>query len=1077
MNRPIPTSLSFREKGSKPVSVELKRQKFRVEGVLFEVLNAHSSLDLSRIISSEDLPAPLSVPATKTRARAVVSNMSNPSQGPAGFRHDPTDRRPTPPKQTYEDFPTAHSAITNTAQAENSKFPSPSPGMPDEEDPYANMQKTVDLPKTPAFHLGGPARFLTRASLASSGLERQPTPNELLRPETPPLPPTPWHSSSGSSRVTPSSRREADLAFTPTRGGRYDQRPDVEIRNSLSIIGMGAAAEQQRSGQGPIWRQPVPYEEASTHRLHRASTVGNIVQSYAHEEDGPGPAVVGRRPGVVDVMRFDRSGSRRDVEVSESNEVSSLSAEIDEAIEEQPMAGNTPPLFDTLLSNRPLYPPRVGQPPDVPLPLTPRHRVPVMAAEPPVSEATGYENAQQVLGIPGTDVAGVVTREFAGRTFGNPYSAALHLAGLMSWSERMRYFGGGSDLILQDIDWATYNQVKERFVQERLAEAPEARAHRLTVLSAFEDVEEDDNKRMLNRDSRASSLEDLTIRPSGSTGHREQEGGPPRRGSVEQTLPTLQQLSRNLQEAIRQDVTTDRPEQEEWETVHESGPSQRIPTRSTMAEREAGTSLADLSSKESMSLTGHAPVSPWDPLPERTQMPTHPAEGPGMTKYLVRHDVGSGRPFFVPEFEPDNKIGGKYAAPGPSVARDRIVRAEEALRRREQNLPEPGLPVAPPPALQIARRPLRGLEYQHPTNPFRRTSHPGTEGNGQQIAPQPSSTSGWYPTLTFPSSDVLDEEEGGARFRQARSGLASARRRNPLGTVTTSTGSQSTPLGGEFSNPQPPKLSEVAACKRPVPRNIDSSPPRDFAASTLNPQPPNLSAVAAGKRPVPRNIDSSPPRDFVVSNLNPQPTNKSEAAFSKRSMAYQFDSEMPSEASSYSVDGSYAPSPGSMVRQPTYGDNSKSPKRNSQWLRTSDTFSKFGRRSAYEKLDDDFTPSKSAYKENIAMTSTKPEKKKKVQFIDAHRRGEFFPPPTMGRTQQREVEMIREREEARRLVRGWVLVPVVGLVVVNWVAGQGARYGREIVEMADRWLLWAVLVHVAVFAVLLLVLVVALGRA
>ena len=622
---------------------------------------------------------------------------------------------------------------------------------------------------------------------------------------------------------------------------------------------------------------------------------------------------------------------------------------------------------------------------------------------------------------------------------------------------------------------------------------------------------------MLNRDSRTSSLEDMNIRPSRLTGNREQEGSPPRRGTIEESIPTLQQLSRNPQDAIHQDVTTKHPEEEEWETVHGSGLTQRIPTRSTMAEREAGTSLADLSSKDSMSLTGHAPVSPWDPLPERVQMPTHPVQGHGMTKYLVRHDTGSGQPFIVPDFEPDikdfepdDKVGGKYAAsPGSSVARDRIVRAEEALRRRQQNLPELSLPVAPPPALQIARRPLRSSEYQHPTNPFRRTPYFGAEGSGQQTSPQPSSASGSYPAPTFQSSDSLEEEEGGEQFRQPRRGIGFAGKRNPLATVTTSTESQSTPLGGESSNPQPAnlsevaagkrpiprnneispprdfvtsnlhpkptKLSEVAAGKRPVPRNIDPSPPRDFAASNLYPQPTILSEVAAGKRPMPRNVDPSPPQDFAASNLNPQPATLSERAFSNRRMAYQLDPDMPSEGSSYSADGSYAPSPGSMAPKTTYAHNSTGTKRNSQWLRTSGTFSKLARRSVYEKLDDDFDPSSAVYKENIAMTCTKPDKKK-VQFVDAHRRGEFYPPPTMGRTLQREVEMERQREEAKRLVRGWVFVPLVGLVVVNWVAGQGGRYGREVVEMAERWLLGAVLAHVGVFAVLLAVLVVLLGR-
>ena len=283
---------------------------------------------------------------------------------------------------------------------------------------------------------------------------------------------------------------DPELRLVPGMALTALQIPGVEIRNSLSIIGMGAAAQPQGSGEGIVRRRPLPYVKHPTQRFDRSGTVGND----ADDGSGPAPAMLNPGTAVVDLMRFDRSGSRRDVEVSESHEVSSLSAEIDEAIEEQPMAGNTPPLFDTLLSPRALRLHGVGRPPGVPLPLTPRHRVPVMAAEPSISEPTGYENTQQMLGMSGTDATEDVARVFSGRTFGNPYSAALHLAGLMSWYERMRYFGGGSDLILQDVDWATYNQVKERFIRDRLAETPEARSRRLTTLSVFEDVTEEDNE-------------------------------------------------------------------------------------------------------------------------------------------------------------------------------------------------------------------------------------------------------------------------------------------------------------------------------------------------------------------------------------------------------------------------------------------------------------------------------------------------------------------------------------------------------------------------------------------------------
>jgi hypothetical protein len=97
----------------------------------------------------------------------MLNEMSNPFRAVSG-NTTPKKSQDNPPRAIFSDYPAAHSAITSVPAAKGEKIPSPTPGMPTFDSPFARLPATIDLPETPEKYTGGPAPEETKARVASS---------------------------------------------------------------------------------------------------------------------------------------------------------------------------------------------------------------------------------------------------------------------------------------------------------------------------------------------------------------------------------------------------------------------------------------------------------------------------------------------------------------------------------------------------------------------------------------------------------------------------------------------------------------------------------------------------------------------------------------------------------------------------------------------------------------------------------------------------------------------------------------------------------------------------------------------
>lgn len=93
--------------------------------------------------------------------------MSNPFRAVSG-NTTPKKSQDNPPRAIFSDYPAAHSAITSVPAAKGEKIPSPTPGMPTFDNPFARLPPTIDLPETPEKYTGGPAPEEIKDRVASS---------------------------------------------------------------------------------------------------------------------------------------------------------------------------------------------------------------------------------------------------------------------------------------------------------------------------------------------------------------------------------------------------------------------------------------------------------------------------------------------------------------------------------------------------------------------------------------------------------------------------------------------------------------------------------------------------------------------------------------------------------------------------------------------------------------------------------------------------------------------------------------------------------------------------------------------
>ena len=385
----------------------------RYERAILEILSAHTSLELSRAISSEGTPKS-QLPAIRAildTEELVANEMSNPFRSSSG-KTTPKKSRTTLPRAIFLDLPEAHLAITGATAARGDKFPSPTPGMPSMENPYAKLPPTIDLPESPAKHTGGPADEEVKARVARSDF---PKVNGPERPETPLLPPTPvrvrherretpslgigqlFKQSSpgrdGSSSGVGKESYELDVLNRDGRHGKSaldEQDCDMEAPKSLLSFGVESPSKSKvhrDAGRNPSRRRRVDTD------VHQSSTLSNIICGYNDDSD---------------VIRI-REGSQRSIEVSTFHEISSLPAgDEGEILHQDSTAGHTPPLKHLMLAFTAPERSTSGQPPRGPLPALPT--LPTLPApfacqafgdtqDASGSEPTDYANTRELLNI------------------------------------------------------------------------------------------------------------------------------------------------------------------------------------------------------------------------------------------------------------------------------------------------------------------------------------------------------------------------------------------------------------------------------------------------------------------------------------------------------------------------------------------------------------------------------------------------------------------------------------------------------------------------------------------------------
>jgi hypothetical protein len=374
----------------------------RYEGAIFEILNAHTSLDLPQDISPEGpLESRLTAAWPTYNGEAPkTTKMSNPFR-PSSGKTTPTEARDTPPRAIFSDYPAAHSAITNVPSAGREKIPSPTPGLPAIDNPYANLPPTIDLPETPAKHTGGPASKELKARIASS----QPPVFEILeRPETPLLPPTPV--------LTRPERRDASNqgfeqlfleAFSEVHSvgeepyelktRKHDNRND---RSHLDDHDRESVAPRSVSTFGLDTPSPSSASHpAKKDHSHRRCLGADVHQSSTLD------SVIGRYNDDSDFLRM-REGSQRSIEINNSHEISSLSADEDgDNGFQDSTAGHTPPLANLVLARKAPERSAPGQPPRDPLPRVPSRGDIRDSQDMAHSEPTNYGCTGELLNMTG----------------------------------------------------------------------------------------------------------------------------------------------------------------------------------------------------------------------------------------------------------------------------------------------------------------------------------------------------------------------------------------------------------------------------------------------------------------------------------------------------------------------------------------------------------------------------------------------------------------------------------------------------------------------------------------------------
>ena len=557
---------------------------------------------LSRAFSPKGTSGSLStaIQAKFNEEAPMPNKMPNPFRAISG-NTTPKKSQGNPSRAIFSDYPAAHSAITSAPAAKGEKIPSPTPGMPTFDNPFARLPPTIDLPETPEKYTGGLAPDEIKARVASgefTGVDVTERPLRAL------LPPTPVQiQAARHDGEVPS--HDSTAGHTPPLSNLTFARQIPE--RSISGLPPGDPLAVALAGQGFRYAQDVASSEltnygnargllnmAGAHEESDAIKAAASVGYYRHHDlvlNPTGMSASGRLQLMgQSLMPVHRDPPNQELEMFEtSTSVGSRKVGSEYGIG---VGNGSAGSVETFLE------------PVTYMPIADNSRLSSVGSALPVHPAVNQE-----------------------RDWGDEGKEPMHLrrrvvippAPYMSRHQQVLDPGGSQSSSTQSM--SADSSFRRGRPASRRFQSPETLAS-------------------LTGEGPQGSQQDMQtlIKDVGAMfGVVEEDGA-----------------------VFEDDIVAVQLEEEgddcDWETVHESGLKNSIPQKSMTHHDETATSLANMSSYAS--LTRSVPATPWGSLPGRARVLTYPAKAAVPSRSRVRTDTKTSLSVTLPEYEASDDLYG-----------------------------------------------------------------------------------------------------------------------------------------------------------------------------------------------------------------------------------------------------------------------------------------------------------------------------------------------------------------------------------------------------------------------------------
>jgi hypothetical protein len=392
----------------------------------------------------------------------MPNKMSNPFRAISG-NTTPKKSQDNPPRTIFSDYPAAHSAITSVPAAKEEKIPSPTPGMPKFDDPFARLPPTIDLPEK---YTGGPAPDEIKVRVASSeltGVDVTERPLLLLLPPTVVQIQAVRHDTSRQSVVQifrepfseeGSSCHEVSKESYELKVSKDDARHSVSVFDGRDRVTGTQSSLETFGFEGS--------SRSSVNRMAGAEGIACRVLGPDVHQSNTLDSVIVKCNDNSECLRI-RGRSRQSNKISTSQEASSLSADDDDDDDgDVPFydsaAGHTPPLSNLIFARQIPKRSTSGLPPSDPLTVAPAGQAFRYAQDVSSSELTNHGNARDLLNMADAHEERDTIKEVAGVGYNRHQDPVYNPTG-KSTSGRLQLMGQGFIPVYRDAP----NQEREMF--------------------------------------------------------------------------------------------------------------------------------------------------------------------------------------------------------------------------------------------------------------------------------------------------------------------------------------------------------------------------------------------------------------------------------------------------------------------------------------------------------------------------------------------------------------------------------------------------------------------------------------